>query len=114
VRENYYDKCESLFLILTAKRLHNTAQGRAAHPGRKQQIYFLVLPGLQWVKLGFPASSLRTISLKIRLFRGVQCQATTVKEDGSLHVLPIVETKGVFFTPSIFALSPSQVALVIQ
>jgi hypothetical protein len=61
-------------------------------PGGKK----LVLPGLQWVKLGFPASSLRTFSLKTRLFRGVQCQASTVKEDGSLHELPIAETKGVF------------------
>jgi hypothetical protein len=29
---------------LTAKRLHNTAQGRAAHPGRERPIYFFAYP----------------------------------------------------------------------
>jgi hypothetical protein len=56
----------------------------------------MVLPGLQWVKLGLSASSLRTFSLEIRLFLGVQLQAATVKVDGYLQVLPIAETKGVY------------------
>ena len=64
--------------------------------------------------MGVPGFLVRRFSLETRHFLGVQVQASTVKVDGDLHVLPIAETKSVFFTASILELSPSQTALVIR
>jgi hypothetical protein len=64
--------------------------------------------------MGIPGFLVRRFSLEIRHFLGIQVQASAVKVDGDLHVLPIAETKGVFFTVSILELSPSATAFVIR